>query len=66
MIIKSSFSGMAVAAGVIYRVHIKVKVFPNNNSLKTLVGDFGSSVLNVIFILILNYVYQIILLIEIK
>ncbi len=47
---------LSVGVGVLYRIHIKVKVFPDNNILQTIIGDYGSSIINVIFIISLNKV----------
>ena len=47
---------LSVGVGVLYRIHIKVKVFPDNTFLQTIIGDYGSSIINVIFIISLNKV----------
>ena len=47
---------MEVAAVVLYRVYIKVKVFPKDEMLQTFIGDVGSSIINSVFINIMNNV----------
>jgi hypothetical protein len=47
---------MEVATAILYRVYIKVKVFPRDETLQTFIGDVGSSIINSIFINIMNNV----------
>jgi hypothetical protein len=51
---------MTIAAVVVYRVWIKTKVYPNDVTAKTILGDVGSILLNSLFIAILNQIYRII------
>jgi hypothetical protein len=47
---------MEVAAVILFRVYIKVKVFPKDEVLQTFIGDVGSSIINSIFINVMNNV----------
>lgn len=49
---------LSIAAAVVFRVWIKTKVYPNDNTLKILIGDIGSILLAGLFKGILNQIYR--------
>lgn len=36
---------MSLSAAVVFRVYIKTKIYPNDSTLKVLIGDIGSILL---------------------
>ena len=49
-------SALSLALSILYRIHIKLKVYPNDTTGQTLVGDVLSTIFNSIVIKFLNYV----------
>jgi hypothetical protein len=56
LIFKILFVALNIGLVVVFRIYIKTKVFPNNAILKLVLGDIGSTLLNLIAILIMDYV----------
>ncbi|CAF0718472.1 unnamed protein product [Brachionus calyciflorus] len=46
-----------IALVVLFRIHIKIKVFPSDEVLAVIIGDVGSTVINTILIMIMNFAY---------